>query len=92
MTDTDRATDRLAEALEKLRTSDQHITGVPMFSEVLMETLIQYLTAQGFGHQSDILRAFTEWLDKIQTHDPDEMSILHYPSMADAYLRERSTE
>ena len=35
------------------------------------------------------VREFAEWLEKIAEHDPDEMSMLHYPSMANRYLADQ---
>ncbi len=73
MTDTDRATERLAEALrdcgrewygegfsekQEQAAAWSRASGQPTKAQFYSDRL----TAQGFGHRDDILRAFAEWL------------------------------
>ncbi len=53
MTDTDRATERFEDALIKAWPNIEE--------DADPEEFVKRLTAQGFGHQSDILRAFAEY-------------------------------
>ena len=62
MTDTDRATERLAEAITTWFDSPRMNT-VEMIPEQ-DDRLAEDLTAQGFGHREDHLQAFAVWLER----------------------------
>ena len=55
MTDTDRATERLAVMLFE--------AGIGNLNRAESKFMAEVLTAQGYGHQENILRAFAEWCE-----------------------------
>lgn len=66
MTDNDRATERMAKVgLDwwTWHSEGEQVGGSSKETKLFFKMLASYFTAQGIGHQSDILRAFAEWWD-----------------------------